>query len=91
LELILKARGERTIIIIENMFLYVRTTLTSTAKLGYYFHSTVSPEVEKNCFYNKYEMAVLGKPQVLNPGNRNWLSIFGIIKKKNCFFTFLQS
>lgn len=64
------------IVIIENMFLYLRSTLTCIAKLGYYFNPTLSPEVEKICFYNKYEMAVLGKPQVLSSGNRNWLSIF---------------
>lgn len=75
LELILKAREDSMIVIIENMFLYLRSTLTCIAKLGYYFNPTLSP-VEIICFYNKHEMAVLGKPQVLSPGNRNWLSIF---------------
>lgn len=55
----------------------MRTTITSIAKLAYYFNSHKLPEAEKNCFHNKYEMTVLGKPQILNPGNRNChLSIF---------------
>jgi hypothetical protein len=68
----------------------VRTTLTCIAKLGYYFNPSISPEV-KNCFYNKCEMAVLGKPQALNPGNRNWLSFNICNEKYNRFFTFFQS
>lgn len=81
----LKVRAESMIIIIESMFL-ICEDLNLHCKVSLLFQSWYTTKSWKNCFHNKYEIAVLGKPQVLNPGNRNWLSFNISNEKCNCFF-----
>lgn len=75
------------ITITEGMFFICKDYINLYCKVRLLFQSWYTTRSGKNCFHNKCEITVLGKPQVLNPGNRNCYLL--IIVMKNTTFVFL--